>query len=1168
MPLFAERVDEETALLVGETFLKSKMHGKMDLILTPVAYANRADFSNFYVFGGENCFVIVSAEDCVKPILGYSDENPFGTDAMPENVYGWLKGYDEEIDYAVKSKFRAHEEISKEWNSLKIGEIPSVKSTAAVQPLVTAHWYQGSPCNGQCPTSSSGRAIVGCVATAMAQVMHYWKFPEFGSDSYSYYHATFGTISADFGATAYDWNNMPDRISSNSSNAQKTAVATLMYHCGVSVNMNYGVSGSGSQTSSIASSLVGFFGYDDNIRFVEKKNFTNDNWISLLKSELNAGRPMCYSAQDDNGHGGHAFVCDGYDENDKFHINWGWNSSDGYFQIGALNPSPYHFNKDQGAVIGIQPAQYLRTSYKKMRVLSGDGSQILKIKASQDMSSWSAVSNNPWITLSQTEGEGNGHLSTVSVHVEANTGTMRTGSITVSQGDSSVEVFVFQDAASECDTQNEEKSMLSYYTLTENNGNGPYPMLGNNPFFSACAEKVVATGVSKLSSVTYRYVIFDDEGSVTLKVWGADETDGNPGSVLAERTVSMKDMMSNGGLYIWGFEIPMTVDGTFYVGYETTNAISTINLFTSKDGQYENTAWVKYGAWCPATSPLGRFSSSVLATYCEATTYSVVAEANPSNGGCVTGTGDIIEYEMAALTAEAEEGYAFVNWTEDGRVVSDDSEYSFMVLEDRTLVANFVNCVPNVFEQDGNWTNPDNWSLGHVPSQSEEIAVIHANAVADADVTVEALSVKNGYALTVSEDHVFTVSDGIYNMKPSNLILENNAQLIHNTSGVQATVKKIIDGYGTGNGNWYLIASPMVSNVSAAPFATGEYDLYSYDEPTHYWMNSKDLNSGFDALANGTGYLYANNSIDGELSLPGELQPSANDVDIPLSYTSSLNTLKGFNLVGNPFPCNANVSGDIAEDFYVMDEGGSQLELATDDVVNPFEGIFVQAMGENANATFSRVENNAKGNTVSSYFDITVSEGRSEIDRARVRMGEGKGLEKFSLNENSARIYIPIEKQDYASVFVSDQKVLPLNFEPTKNGTYTLTFDLKNVDLAYLHLIDNLTGADTGILNASASYSFDAKTTDYASRFKLVFAEKKLPNESIGSDFMYYADGQLFVFGTEGNGTIQIVDIAGRVLLNENVDGFAAKSISLNPGIYVARMVCGDVVKSQKFVVE
>lgn len=1177
MPLFAERVDEKTAQKVGETFLKSILPDKTDLKLALVAYANCADFSNFYVFGGENCFVIVSADDCVKPILGYSDENPFGTDAMPENVYGWLKDYDEEIDYVVKSEFRANEEILKEWNALKTGAVPSVKSVTAVQPLVSAHWYQGSPCNELCPASSSGRAIVGCVATAMAQVMHHWKFPDFGSDSYSYYHATFGTVSADFGATTYDWNNMPDRIYINSSDAQRTAVATLMYHCGVSVNMDYGVSGSGSQTSSIASSLVGFFGYDENIRYVEKKNFTNDNWISLLKSELDAGRPMCYSAQDDNGRGGHAFVCDGYDENDKFHINWGWNSSDGYFQMGALNPSPYQFNKDQGAVIGIQPAQYLRTSYKKMRVPSSDGSQILKIKASQDLSSWNAVSNNPWITLSQTEGEGNGQLSTITVHADANTGALRMGSITITQGNSSVDVFVFQDADSECDTQNEEKSMLSYYTLTENNGNGPYPMLGNNPFFSACAEKVITTGSSKLSSVAYRYVIFDDEGSVTLKVWDSDGADGSPGSVLAERTVSMKDMMSNGGLYIWGFEIPMTVDGTFYVGYETTNTISAIGLFSSTESQYaENTAWVKYGSWCPISSVFDEtFTSSILATYCEATTYSVVAEANPSNGGCVSGAGNIVEYEMTTLTAEAEEGYAFVNWTENGRVVSDDSEYSFMVLEDRTLVANFVNCTPNVFEQDGNWTNPENWSLGHVPSQSGEIAVIHANAVVDTDVLVEALSVKNEFVLTVSRDRIFTVSDGIYNMKSSSLILEDNAQLIHGNSGVQATVQKSITGYGSGNGNWYLVASPFVGNVTATPLTIGEYDLYSYNEPTHYWMNSKVGEQGEDTyyLANGTGYLYANQGGQ-PISLVGELQPSNNPVAVSLSYTASLPALKGFNLVGNPFPCKAMLmDGNIASDFYVMKEGGNQLELATENVINPFEGIFVQATGENANATFSRYAASAKSQRMPASFDITINEERCEIDRARVRLGEGMGLGKFSLNEKSARIYIPMDKQDYASVYVSGRNVLPLNFKPAHNGTYTLNFDLANVDLAYLHLIDNLTGADVDLMGvaastSSASYSFDAKATDYASRFKLVFAEKQQSDETDDSDFVYFADGQLLAFGAEENSIIQIVDATGRIVLSNNVNGFVKKSLSLKPGVYVARMICGGAVKTQKFVAE
>lgn len=306
----------------------------------------------------------------------------------------------------------------------------------------------------------------------------------------------------------------------------------------------------------------------------------------------------------------------------------------------------------------------------------------------------------------------------------------------------------------------------------------------------------------------------------------------------------------------------------------------------------------------------------------------------------------------------------------------------------------------------------------------------------------------------------------------------------------------------------------------------------------------------------------------------GELKASNNYVGVPLNYTSSLNTLRGFNLVGNPFPCKAMLmDGNIASDFYVMNEGGNQLELATENVINPFEGIFVQATGENANATFSRYAAPAKSQRMPASFDITINEGRSEIDRARVRLGEGMGLGKFSLNENSARIYIPMDKQDYASVYVSGQNVLPLNFKPAKNGTYTLNFDLANVDLAYLHLIDNLTGADVDLMGAaastsSASYSFDAKTTDYASRFKLVFAEKQQSEETDDSDFMYFADRQMFVFGAEENSVIQIIDAAGRIVLNENVNGFVNKSLSLKQGVYVARMICGGAVKTQKFVAE
>ncbi|MCQ2262550.1 MAG: M6 family metalloprotease domain-containing protein [Bacteroidales bacterium] len=446
------------------------------------------------------------------------------------------------------------------------------------------------------------------------------------------------------------------------------------------------------------------------------------------------------------------------------------------------------------------------------------------------------------------------------------------------------------------------------------------------------------------------------------------------------------------------------------------------------------------------------------------------------------------------------------------------------------------------------------------------------------DTELVELTLSDDDKMTVTQNAKLSVSGTLTNANAENLILEDGAQLIHNSAGVMATVQKNITGYGTGEGNWYLIASPMANNVSTNPFVSDYYDLYRYNEPTHYWWNSKTPTSGegeegedhhFDELTNGVGYLYGN-GIDCTLSLSGELRPSVNDVDIPLSYTSSLNTLKGFNLIGNPFPCQASVSGNIAEDFYVMNETRDELEVSHDNVVNPFEGIFVQATGENANAAFSRVENNAKGRNVSSYFDVIVNEGRSEIDRARVRMGEGNGLGKFSLNENSARIYVSVDKQDYASAYVSGRNVLPLNFEPAKNGTYTLDFDLSRVDLDYLHLIDNLTGADVDLMAAasksSASYSFDAKTTDYASRFKLVFAEKQQADDSENTDFMYYSDGKLFILSAEEKGILQIVDAVGRVIMTENVNGYASKSLSLKPGVYVARMICGDVAKMQKFV--
>jgi len=191
----------------------------------------------------------------------------------------------------------------------------------------------------------------------MAQIMKFWSYPTTGSGFHSYNHSRYGTLSANFGSTTYDWSAMPNNVTS-----ANNAVATLMYHCGVSVDMNYGVSatgGSGAYHTDVVTALKTYFGYSSGVKRELRSSYSQSQWISLLKNELNAGRPIQYAGYGSGG--GHSFVCDGYDNNDFFHFNWGWGgSSDGYFSVNALNPGNLGagggsggFNSNQEIIVGI-----------------------------------------------------------------------------------------------------------------------------------------------------------------------------------------------------------------------------------------------------------------------------------------------------------------------------------------------------------------------------------------------------------------------------------------------------------------------------------------------------------------------------------------------------------------------------------------------------------------------------------------------------------------------------------------------------------------------------------------------------------------------------------------------------------------------------------------------
>lgn len=316
------------------------------------------DLNLFYIFnftGNINGYVIVSADDILFPIIGYSFEGIFDNLKISPALNDWLISRKKEIMYAIEHQYKPDETIVNEWKRLAI--MPIGRSYRSVSPLITAKWGQGKYYNRNCPqdaaapSSQDGRTLVGCVAIAMGQIMKYFQSPATGSGSHSYYHSTYGTLSANFGMTTYNWSNMPNTLSSHNSD-----VATLLYHCGVSVEMNYGISGSSAYPSDAAYALTNYFGYVSTIQKKDKNNFSTSTWENMLKTELDNGQPMLYFGYGSSG--GHAFVCDGYQgsSNNHFHFNWGWDGYlDGYFYVSSLNPGTMDFTNNQGAIMGIKP---------------------------------------------------------------------------------------------------------------------------------------------------------------------------------------------------------------------------------------------------------------------------------------------------------------------------------------------------------------------------------------------------------------------------------------------------------------------------------------------------------------------------------------------------------------------------------------------------------------------------------------------------------------------------------------------------------------------------------------------------------------------------------------------------------------------------------------------
>lgn len=348
MCALAHPVNLETATTIASHFM-----GTHDLQLT-ATYRTDNGVAAFYVFNTSDGFVIVSANDCETPIIGYSHEGRFDPNDVPVQMEGYLQDFVARIQYGIENQVLADEATAKQWELvINTGQLNNQKVSKSVEPLLTEKWHQGCLYNTFCPTMSGpcGRAEAGCVAVAMGQIMHYWGYPATGWGSQSYSNA--GTmLSADFGSTTYDWDHMPDSLTDASSEAEVESVATLLFHCGVSVKMSYTINGSGAESQDVPNALIRNFNYSRHLHR-EKKSNDNVQWLIMLKNNLDLQRPIYYSG---NGDAGHAFVCDGYDNNDLLHFNWGWGgNADGYFSLGNLNPNGYDFSNNNYAIFDIFP---------------------------------------------------------------------------------------------------------------------------------------------------------------------------------------------------------------------------------------------------------------------------------------------------------------------------------------------------------------------------------------------------------------------------------------------------------------------------------------------------------------------------------------------------------------------------------------------------------------------------------------------------------------------------------------------------------------------------------------------------------------------------------------------------------------------------------------------
>ena len=1135
MPSFAKRVTSETARKVANTFLNN--NGTKSVQLTDLS--KEAGFPNLYIFNGNPGFVVMAADDCVQPILGYSLTGRFVAENMPTNVSGWLQGYNDEIQYAIDSKMSATAETAKLWKDLIEGNSKAAKATAIVPNLLKTEWDQDPLYNNYCPydNTASELTVTGCVATAMAQIMKYWDYPTSGTGSHSYNHSTYGTQSANYGNTTYHWENMPAYLSSSSTTEQINEVAQLMYHCGVSVEMTYGLAvngGSSASTQEVGNALMTYFKYSSGITYKQKSRYTDTNWKNLVKAELDAGRPLQYRGQGTGG--GHSFICCGYDSDDKFYFNWGWSgSNDGFYALNSLVPGSggsgggsYSFTDYQAALFGIQPMATTTSTPTNFNLATEGRNAILTWDATESAASYYvyrdglAIANTTATTYTDNDlgygsydyyiksRDANGASAAPTETLTAVIEPKPTNLTVTKSGNNAT----LNWTAPEWLLPSTDEEMLTYGdgSLT---GSFGYGAAGSGNIYFG--HKYPAS-MLEINKVIYKVSFYATEpGTFQLFIYTATADYSRPQTQIHNQSITAS---STGWIDIT-ISDPIEIDPT-------------------KD------LWVFIYDLEARAYPMG-YNSTVVTNgnYCSFDPYNPTSFVNTQN---------VLFLIRTCIT----DGDFTYNLYQDGTKIAQD-------LNATTYNATLNNNAANLFVVKTNF-------------KGSETEASNKIGFAKGTVSIASLELAINDQMTVTEGSKLTVNGTLSDVDASNLILEDGAQLINGSTGVQATVHKNIDAYGETNG-WNFIASPMTSltvdNETHTNIASNNFDLYRFNQspsPTTMdgrtvyleWENWKK--QGTDhyhfGLEPGKGYLYAHNPTIDAVFIGELANPQNGDIQVSYSTSNPSLDMHGWNLIGNPFTCNAYIN----RSYYRINNDGNGIQVVENNAaILPCTGILVKTEnpnGETVTFTKEPQTNGAKGS-----LNITLANANTRnnaiVDNAIVTFNKDNELGKFYFGQSNANIYFPKNGEDYAIAYAHGMDEMPLNFRADENGSYTLTINPKDIELDYLHLIDNMTGANVDLL-ARPSYTFEAKTTDYASRFRLLFAPISEDADSDNATFAFISDGTIVV---NGEGVLQIVDVTGHMVVCTDV----ARNISTNemtPGVYVLRLINGEKVRTQKIVIE